>query len=429
MPKWTIRARVTNKSDLRGYNNAKGSGKLFSIDLVDESGEIRATMFNDTADLFYPQFIVGDVYMISKGTLKFANKKFSSLNNDFELNLDLNSIVQRIDDASVGAAMPKMHYKFVPIADVQDRPKDDIIDVIGVIMDVKAFSTITTKAGTPLAKREVDIADDSNRGIQITLWGERAEHFSGDRNGILALKGAKVAEYGGNKSLSALQSTNVELNPDNDRAIQLRSWIDHQDPNALQHLMPTSDRGEGGAGRAYNERYLQETSSTAVVVGKAEYVTVKGTVMNIKTDKTLFYQSCSGNNCMRKVTGDDVSGYHCDKCNKTYDRCDMRYVLNLSISDHTANQWVSAFNDAAKVIMTVDANELSYRRNNEPTRFESIVEAARYNTFVFRASLASEDYDGQTRTRMKLLSAQPIDYVSESRKLVAKIQALQGQSM
>ena len=45
--KWTIKARVTSKSDIRTWNNAKGSGKLFSMDLMDESGEIRAIAFND----------------------------------------------------------------------------------------------------------------------------------------------------------------------------------------------------------------------------------------------------------------------------------------------------------------------------------------------------------------------------------------------
>ena len=39
--KWTIKARVTHKSDIRRWSNARGEGHLFSFDLVDESGEIR----------------------------------------------------------------------------------------------------------------------------------------------------------------------------------------------------------------------------------------------------------------------------------------------------------------------------------------------------------------------------------------------------
>ena len=39
--KWTIKARVTSKGDVRTWNKSTGSGKLFSMDLMDESGAIR----------------------------------------------------------------------------------------------------------------------------------------------------------------------------------------------------------------------------------------------------------------------------------------------------------------------------------------------------------------------------------------------------
>lgn len=48
-----IKARVTTKSPVRTWANARGEGKLFSIDLIDESGEIRATAFKEQCDKFY----------------------------------------------------------------------------------------------------------------------------------------------------------------------------------------------------------------------------------------------------------------------------------------------------------------------------------------------------------------------------------------
>lgn len=51
--KWVIKARVTSKSAIRTWNNAKGEGKLFSLDLMDESGQIRATAFRDQVDKYY----------------------------------------------------------------------------------------------------------------------------------------------------------------------------------------------------------------------------------------------------------------------------------------------------------------------------------------------------------------------------------------
>lgn len=45
--------RVSNKSDIRTWSNSRGEGKLFSVDLMDDSGEIRATGFNAECDKFY----------------------------------------------------------------------------------------------------------------------------------------------------------------------------------------------------------------------------------------------------------------------------------------------------------------------------------------------------------------------------------------
>ena len=51
--RWTVKVRVTNKSDIRTWSNSRGEGKLFSLDMMDETGEIRATAFNAECDKFY----------------------------------------------------------------------------------------------------------------------------------------------------------------------------------------------------------------------------------------------------------------------------------------------------------------------------------------------------------------------------------------
>lgn len=42
-----------NKSNIRTWSNSKGEGKLFSMDVCDETGEIRITGFRDEVDKFY----------------------------------------------------------------------------------------------------------------------------------------------------------------------------------------------------------------------------------------------------------------------------------------------------------------------------------------------------------------------------------------
>jgi replication factor A1 len=60
--RWVIKARITSKSEIRSWNNAKGSGQLFSIDLLDATGgEIRGTFFKDACDKFFPMLQEGKV--------------------------------------------------------------------------------------------------------------------------------------------------------------------------------------------------------------------------------------------------------------------------------------------------------------------------------------------------------------------------------
>lgn len=78
--RWTLKARVAQKSDLRRYSNARGEGRFFSFDLIDaQGGEIRCTAFNDTCDKFYERVQEGKVYMLSKASVR--PKKPGSVGN------------------------------------------------------------------------------------------------------------------------------------------------------------------------------------------------------------------------------------------------------------------------------------------------------------------------------------------------------------
>merc|ERR1719334_923397 len=100
-----IKVRVTRKGAIKTWNNSRGSGKLFSVDLLDHhGGEIQATMFNDAADKFYVIFEEGKVFTISKGRVKIANKRYTHITNDYQLDLNEHSEVTLVgDDTSIRA--------------------------------------------------------------------------------------------------------------------------------------------------------------------------------------------------------------------------------------------------------------------------------------------------------------------------------------
>lgn len=134
--KWVIKARVTSKPPIRHWSNAKGEGKLFSMDLMDESGQIRVTAFRDLVDKFYDMIEVDKVYYISKGQLKPANKQFSNIPNDYEMTLSNETVIQEcIDDVG---EVPVVKYDFVPISQIAEKAPNTIVGKFICVFDINA---------------------------------------------------------------------------------------------------------------------------------------------------------------------------------------------------------------------------------------------------------------------------------------------------
>lgn len=53
----------------------------------------------------------------------------------------------------------------------------------------------------------------------------QADTFDGSRQPVVAIKGARVSDFGG-RSLSVLSSSTVVVNPDTPEAFKLRGWYD-----------------------------------------------------------------------------------------------------------------------------------------------------------------------------------------------------------
>ena len=83
---------------IRTFKNDKGDGRLFSVDFIDESGEMRGTAFGEQCDRLFPLLEKGRIYHIRNGRIKPANKKFSSVNNDHEITFDDNTVIELVPD-------------------------------------------------------------------------------------------------------------------------------------------------------------------------------------------------------------------------------------------------------------------------------------------------------------------------------------------
>lgn len=106
MHRWTIKVRCTHKTPIKTWHNKNGEGKLFSVNLLDDSGEIMGTGFNAECDALYELFQEGNVYFISSPCkVLYAKKQFSTLNNDYQLNFERDTVVEKVWLGIIGLSM------------------------------------------------------------------------------------------------------------------------------------------------------------------------------------------------------------------------------------------------------------------------------------------------------------------------------------
>lgn len=434
--RWTIKARVTAKGELRHYNNPRGDGKVFSFDLVDaDGGEIRVTCFNAVADQFYNQIEVGKVYMVSKGTLKPAQRAYNHLQNDHEITLDTTSIVQPCfdDDKSI----PQQQFHFRSISDIEGMENNHVVDIIGIVSSISPCSTILRKNGTETQKQALHLKDMSGRSVEITLWGNfcNAEGQTLQNmcdSGIfpvLAIKSGRVNDFNG-KAVGTISTSQLFIEPDFPEAHKLKSWFDKDGKStpsvSISREMTTMTRTEV---RKTISQIKDEGLGTS---DKPDWITVSATLTFIKVEN-FCYTACplktGDRQCNKKVTNNGDGKWRCDKCDQTIDECDYRYILQLQIQDHSGLTWVTAFQEAGMEIMGVTAKELYFKKYEEQDDdgFADIMRAVLFSRYIFKLKVKEETFSDEQRVKSTVVKVEKVNYSSETRYLLDLVNKLKNE--
>lgn len=362
-----INARVTSKTEVKKWTNDRGEGRLFSVSLLDSSGEIRLTCFNDHVDQFFDLLQIGKVYEFANFQVKIAKRQYGSIQNDYEIAVDSNTTIKPVLEES--SEIPKIHYSFIPISKIVDSKKDDILDVIGVVKDCGELSEITAKTTQKqLLKRDLTLIDTSSASIRLTLWGKQAQDFTeqdASSKPVIAIKGVRVNEYQG-KTLSSMGTSQITFNPDLSEAHTLRGWFDSQGSNVDVTLNVSSSNAVSNNSSSNNNNYRDDRKFLSQVKDeslgqhdKPDYFSTVASVSYIKHDSgSISYMACPTEGCNKKVIEEGPNQFRCEKCQKLFDRCDHRYIMSVQISDATGAIWVQAFNETGQQLLERSAEEM-----------------------------------------------------------------------
>lgn len=196
---------------MRNWKNAKGEGHILSIDILDYEGTmIQATFFNQQAQKFNESLQEDKVYQFANGTIKLANKRYTSIKNDYCITFDQGCEIMEIkNDSKIKA----QGFSFVDLNDINDITQQQSIDFIGIMMEVSPEVEISTKNGMR-KKKELVCADHTNNQIKVTVWGDIDPSLELVMGNVIAVKNARVSDYGGKSINCSSDSSQFYINPD-----------------------------------------------------------------------------------------------------------------------------------------------------------------------------------------------------------------------
>lgn len=413
---WAIKARVSFKSDVKVWSNQRGSGSLFNVHFLDETGEIRATAFNDACTKFSEMLQEGKVYRVSKARLKQANQKFSSLKHSYEIQLDMDTVIEECTGEDQEEGVPQVKYDLVKLEALKDQeavPNNQPggeIDVLGVIIKVDDPFQITSKAGKTYDRRNITIGDVTKVAIEVGLWNKPALDFSLPVGTVVVCKGVKLNEFRG-KNLSMTPGGRIVQSPDLKAAFKLKGWYNEEGKKtSFENL---SQAGETSQSSNNNIEVSSRVPLNKIIneeIGMKdtpEYVNFKGYVGRIK-DQGFYYDACATPDCLKKVV-DVGNGYQCEKCEKTHENCLRRYTLNIQLIDSYDSIWVSCFNDVGETLLGHTADELA----DNPELTKKLFDNKNMEPYNFRIKATKNEYNGIERANYTLVGFSEIEYNKE----------------
>ncbi|KAF8275181.1 hypothetical protein EI94DRAFT_1712527 [Lactarius quietus] len=320
---WRIKARVVQKSDIRTYSNQRGEGRFFSVVFMDDSAEIKGTAWNAMVDELYDKLQENRVYFVSRARVNLAKKKFSTVQNDYELSLDRGIEVEECQDTDV----PVIRYNFINLSTLSDLHNEAICDVLVIVREIGDLSEITTKNNKTAQKRELKVVDSSNFEVRLTLWGKQAEQYSTPVGTVIAFKGVRVNDFQG-RSLSMLSSGSMSISPDIPEAHALKGWYVDGGAQSVftSHTQAGLASGSGGAINRNEMRTIFDVKEAQLGMSdKTDFFSTRATIMHIKTDN-LVYPACPTSGCNKKMTESHDGGWRCEKCDRGYEKPEYRSV-------------------------------------------------------------------------------------------------------
>jgi replication factor A1 len=319
-----------------------------------------------------------------------------------------------------------------------------MVSVLGVVSKVGVLGSVVLKAtGQEKMRRGVTLVDESQTSVELTLWGDTAESVDevGAVNRVLLCRGVRVGDYGG-RTLSTVGSSVLEWDPVLESAIRLKQMYMQGSVKEMNALTSGGGGGGGGDVTVVNIKTMNAVDDDTLVLaqgGKANYHVMHGILSAVPVRQVkeghcnLYYRACT------KLVGDRICGKkvglkegHEDvwMCADAHEenRLQCKYIVGAKFADATSEQFVRLFDDEAKKLIGMDADELDkWSFPEQERKLQVIIEALIFKPCVLKVRNKKEMYQDEERVNAVVLDLKILDAKDDAKWMLSFVNKFVGQ--
>ena len=311
----SLEGKIIQLSPIKEFTRKNGeSGKVGSLSLLDSTGSIRLTFWNDDTEKL-EDLKVNDVISISN-----LNPRLSSLDSrTIDMYASKYSVIKKIQkEIQIEVGLIKNINKL--------QESSGIVSFKGKVTSLDDLKEIISKSGEPLSLLGFIVSDNTD-WIRVTLWRETAEEFSSKLSigqGLL-LKNVSLrySNFSKRNEISTINDSTLEL-------------IDLEIEN-----LKTMDLSKQSQDTFFSGNYVKIDS-----IDNPGFVEIKGYIARDLNNITI-YEACP--KCMKKL-----ENCGCEMREKT----EFRMIANLIIDDGNGSIRTTFMGEKAEKLIGVETDKL-----------------------------------------------------------------------
>ena len=457
---YKLLVKVTSKGEIKQYRS--GKGKLFSFVIMDELGnKMQAVGFDKIADKFKDEIVENNIYEITGGYIRTADKRFDPPGSDYKLILTESTTITKKDDEEKNFKdkFTDPDNKFWNINEIKEAQINTIVNVVCLVGDKGEPTYKDTKSGSILI-RKMFVLDQSNEKMELTLWRNLTQ-LNMNNGDILVCKKVRVNDFGG-KNLTSTTESKIYINPiitdfpeiakeiqslklfaeqnEINKGINPQSDNNNNDNNIKKNESTkaniASNKQEINNSNINNNNTIQKKEFNDKIVyidsildemnkyaltdfdHRFPFYKIRATVTHLGHTEKNFYPGCPNRECNRKLTFSN-GDWICQSCRQSFKTPRYYYSLNIRVKDCSSEYWVDIFGKPAEMIMNINADD--YRNilvNRDEEKLGQISEGVEYKEFYFLLKVRLNKYNDTTKKKFTATKIERINKKESTGKLM-----------